>query len=146
MNKLVKLGMALGVATILHSTTAFAQKSSPKHNKENHQEMRAQRFTEASKRLNLTDDQQAKIKELLSTNKSEMKALREKNKAASKDEKRAAMMAQLKKLDTQISEVLTGDQQKEYAKMKEERKEAMKAKRAEKMRENEEMEEYQGIF
>jgi hypothetical protein len=146
MNKLVKLGMVLGVATILHSTTAFAQQTPPKHNKENHQEMRAQKFAEASKRLNLTDDQQAKIKELLANNQKEMKALRGQQKDGKKENWRAAKMAQFKKLDGQILAVLNKDQQKTYAQMKEEKMKMMQTKRAEKMKEHEEMDEYQGIF
>ena len=143
MKRFVSVTMALLVATIL-STSAFAQH--PRHNSDDHKAKREQKFAEASKRLNLSADQQQKLKGIMAANKEEMKALREAKKNASKDEKRAAMIGQFKKLDGQITAMLDAKQLEIYKQMKEEKKKEMQEKRAAKMKEKQEMEEYQPIF
>src|SRR5687768_17146192 len=143
MKRFLKLTMALTVATIL-STSAFAQTTPSKTN--DHKAHREQKFKEATKRLNLSADQEQKLKGILATNKAEMKAIREANKDASKDEKRALMIGQFKKLDGQITAMLDAKQIETYKLMKEEKKKEMQQKREAKMKEKEEMEDYQGIF
>lgn len=104
------------------------------------------KFKAAVAKLNLTDEQQAKLKTVLQQNKTEMKALREANKNKTKDEKRQAMMDQLKKADAQISAILDPKQMEIYKQMKEEKKAEMKKKREEHMKMREEIEGEEGIF
>jgi protein CpxP len=146
MKTFAKLGMVLGVSTILFTTSAFAQKTAPKHKMEQNKEQRSERFAEAIKRLNLTDDQQTKIKVIMEKNRTEMKALRASKKDSPKDEKHAAMMTQMKKVDGQIATVLDNKQQDIYKQMKAEKKAKMQEKQAERMEKREEMEEYQNVF
>jgi hypothetical protein len=147
--------MVLGVATIV-STAAFAQES-PSDSKVSmqtsehkphgdHKGDREKKFAEASKRLNLSESQQADLKKILESNKAEMKAWKEANKDATKDQKRAAAMAQFKKADGQITAILDAKQQTTYNQMKAEKKKELQEKHAAKMKEHEEMEEYKGIF
>lgn len=143
MKRLVRLTMALLIATIF-GTVAFAQH--PQHNSDDHKAQREQKFAEASKRLNLSADQQKKLKEILEANKAEMKTLKEANKDASRDEKKKVMIAQLKKLDGQITAVLDAKQIETYKQMKAEKRKEMREKREAKMKEKEEMEDYQPIF
>jgi hypothetical protein len=129
------------------STAAFAQETPPKQKKDgHHQANREQKFAAASKRLNLTGQQQTQLKEILEANKTEMKALRETHKDASNEEKRALMIGQLKKADGKIVAILDAKQLETYKLMKVEKKKELQAKRDEKMKEREEIEEYQGIF
>jgi protein CpxP len=120
------------MAVLISGTQAFAQeKADKRQHTEMSKEKRAKRFEEASKKLNLTADQQTKIKALLEKNKEEMKALREANKDKPKEEKRKLMVAQLKKLDGQIVAVLDAKQQETYKQMRAEKKAEMKKKKAE---------------
>lgn len=105
-----------------------------------------QKFKAAVAKLNLTDEQQAKLKELLQQHKLEMKALREANKDKTKPEKRKVMLDQLKKADGQIMAILDSKQQELYKQMKEEKKAEMKKKREEHQKMQEEMEGEVGIF
>jgi hypothetical protein len=105
-----------------------------------------QKFKAAAAKLNLTDEQQAKLKEVLQQNKTEMKAMREANKDKAKPEKRKLMLDQLKKADGQIMAILDSKQQELYKQMKEEKKAEMKKKREEHQKMQEEMEGEVGIF
>ncbi|MES2558833.1 MAG: hypothetical protein V4590_03780 [Bacteroidota bacterium] len=115
-------------------------------NNDNRKAKHEQRFKAASERLNLTTDQQAKLKAVLKQNKTEMKTLREANKDKAKDEKRKVMIAQMKKADGQVSAILDSKQQEIYKQMKEEKKAEMKKKREEHMKMKEELEGEEGIF
>lgn len=140
--------MALA-ALLITGTQSFAQDKMAARgsNPEMSKEKREQRFADASKRLNLTADQQTKIKAVLSQNRTDMKALREANKDKAKDEKRKAMIDQMKKADGQVTAVLDAKQQQIYKQMKEEKKADMKTKRAERMKVQDEMEDVGvGIF
>lgn len=134
MKKFLRLTMVLMTATIM-STSAFAQTTPTKSNP--HKTENEQKFAAASKRLNLTADQETKMKEILATNKAEMKALKEANKDASKEEKRAAMIEQLKKMDGQITAILDAKQIETYNKMKAEKKKELKKKQKSKKKEKE---------
>lgn len=105
-----------------------------------------EKFKAAAAKLNLTDAQQTKLKAVLLQNRTEMKALRQANKDKPKDEKRQAMLEQLKKADGQISAILDSKQLDIYKHMKEEKKAEMKKKREEHMKMHEEMEGEVGIF
>lgn len=104
-------------------STAFAQEKARgnKHRADS-------AFTKISERLKLTADQQAKFKEIMKQNRTEMKALRESNKTAS-EERKKAVAAQLRKTDERINAILDESQKAEYEKLKAEKKEAMKKKR-----------------
>jgi hypothetical protein len=62
-------------------------------------------------------------------NQAEMKAVREANKSASKEEKRKAIVAQMQKNDERVKQVLNEQQKAEYEKIKAERKAEMKKHR-----------------
>jgi len=143
---MMSLKTVLLAVLLITGTQSFAQKAKATAAGEHHKgmgmskEKREQRFAEASKKLNLTADQQTKIKAILEKNKEEMKALREANKTKTKEERRKVMVEQVKKTDAQIIGVLDAKQQAIYQQMKSDRKEEMKKKKAE----HEEMQEELG--
>jgi Spy/CpxP family protein refolding chaperone len=105
---------------MLIGTASFAQK--PKA-KQQHQHMnKDSAFAKVSKRLNLTAEQQAKLKDIIKQNHAEMKALREAIKDSSKEEKRKALVAQRQKNDERVKQILNEQQKDEYNKIKAERK------------------------
>jgi Spy/CpxP family protein refolding chaperone len=76
-------------------------------------EQRLQRMTQA---LNLTEDQQAKIKPILENESTQMQSLRSDTSLSQED--RMAKMKQIRESTTsQINPILTPDQQKQYAEM-----------------------------
>jgi periplasmic protein CpxP/Spy len=137
------LNIATLLAFVISTQFSFAQQAPKKdHNKHD----RKQQFEEVSKKLNLTADQQTHIKAIMKQNHEAMKTLREANKSKAKEEQRKAMLEQMKKADGQINDVLDAQQKEAYKQLKAERKAAMQQKRKDKMKEREEMEEYQGIL
>lgn len=149
MNNVLKVTFGLGLAVLLGTTTLFAQETAPV-NKETkmaeRKEMHEKKFTEASKRLNLTAEQQTKIKAILQQNKTEMKTLQEANKDKTPAEKRTLMITQLKKADAQITPLLDAKQLETYKQMKAEKRSEMQKKREERMKDKAEMDEYMGVF
>ncbi|MBP9186469.1 MAG: hypothetical protein KBG11_05195 [Bacteroidia bacterium] len=120
--KLVAIALVM-----LFSTATFAQgqkKHGQKMNKDS-------AFAKISTRLQLTTDQQTKLKEIRKQNQTEIKAVREANKTASKEDKRKAIVAQFQKNDSRIKQVLNETQKVEYDKIKAEKKAEMKKRRAE---------------
>ena len=83
-------------------------------------------FAKVSKRLNLTAEQQTKLKVIMKQNHDEMKALKESIKNATKEEKRKAVVAQMQKNDERVKQVLNEKQKTEYDKMKAEHKAGMR--------------------
>jgi Spy/CpxP family protein refolding chaperone len=76
-------------------------------------EQRLQRMTQA---LNLTEDQQTKIKPILENESTQMQSLRSDSSLSQED--RMAKMKQIRENTTsQINPILTADQQKQYAEM-----------------------------
>ena len=76
-------------------------------------DQRLQRMTQA---LNLTEDQQAKIKPILENETTQMQSLR--SDTALSQEDRLAKMKQIREnTSSQINPILTPDQQKQYAEM-----------------------------
>lgn len=120
---------------VMVSTHAFAQKNGGAKKHHGNHKMYGMKgdsaFAKISARLNLTPDQQTKLKEIAKQNRTEMKAVKEANKTASKEDKRAAMMAQRDKNEARINAILNDTQRAEFAKMKAERKAEMKKKHAE---------------
>jgi Spy/CpxP family protein refolding chaperone len=91
-------------------------------------------------RLNLTAEQQTKLKSLREQNRTEMKALRDANKDKTKEAKRKAMQEQMRKMDAQVMAILDSKQQELYKQMKAEKKGEIKKNRQEKMKMREEIE------
>lgn len=82
------------------------------------------RLNELKERLKLTDEQTQQVKIILDTNIVEMQNFMQEN--HSREERREKIVEHTKKVDSQIEQILTEDQKKEYAKMKEERREKMR--------------------
>ena len=76
-------------------------------------EQRLQRMTQA---LNLTEDQQAKIKPILENESTQMQSLRS-DTSLSQDDRMAKMRQIRENTTSQINPILTPDQQKQYAEM-----------------------------
>jgi periplasmic protein CpxP/Spy len=123
---------------VVSGTQTFAQKKADKRHEIN-KEKREQHFAEASKRLNLTADQQTKIRAIVEQNKEESKALFKANKDKSKDEKRKVMVEQRRKFDSKIIAVLDEKQKAIYGQMKEEKKAKMQEKKAERQKAEDEL-------
>ncbi len=94
-----------------------------------HKGQRDSAWVKISERLQLSNDQKTKLKEISKQNKEEMKALRESLKTASKEEKKKALLAQLQKNDARVNAILDEKQQAEYKKLKEEKRAAMKKRK-----------------
>lgn len=82
------------------------------------------RLDELKVRLKLTDEQTQQVKTILDTNIVDMQKFMQEN--HSREEKREKIVEHTKKVDSQIEQILTEEQKKEYAKMKEERREKMR--------------------
>ena len=108
---------------------------------ENRKEMAEHRFKELSERLKLTTKQQTKFRAIAKENRMEMKQLRESKKDAPKEERKAAAMAQFKKVNDQINAILTPKQLELFTQYKAEKKSEREKKMKEKHQENEMMEE-----
>ena len=74
-----------------------------------------------SKELNLTDGQKAKVKPILEEQMTQMKAVRE-DTTLSQDQKREKMKQIHETTHSQINEILTPEQQKKFAELKEQHK------------------------
>ena len=120
--------MLLALFAIMMSSNLYAQK----HKQERKQEMKAnaQAFKE---KLNLTPEQQTKIKEIRKRYRDEVKAKLAANPNASKEEKRKMMRQAMESADIEITALLTSEQQAIYKAEKErrikERKEKMKERK-----------------
>lgn len=123
MKSLIKMGcLAL---LFMFGSNVFAQ------GHKGHKAHRDSAWVKISERLQLTNDQKTKLKEISKQNKEEMKTLRESLKTASKEEKKKAVMAQLQKNDARVNAILDEKQQAEYKKIKEEKRAAMKKRKQE---------------
>ncbi|MCU0421949.1 MAG: hypothetical protein MUC81_03980 [Bacteroidia bacterium] len=128
--KALILSFAIGMVTLINMPTTQAQDTQERPKKHGAKHQKADSlFQQFSKRLNLTPEQQTKLKEIMKQNRSEMKAIREANKSASKEERRKAVIAQAKKNDERILAILNDSQKQEYAKIKTEFKNKKKANR-----------------
>jgi periplasmic protein CpxP/Spy len=86
-----------------------------------HQGQHESRLEWMTKQLNLTDDQQAKIKPVLADEMKQMKSVRD-DTTLTQDQKRDKMKEIHQNTDSQINDVLTPDQQKKYADLKAQQK------------------------
>jgi protein CpxP len=116
----------LTVAMLLAAGLTFAQPSqqseappSDKHAGMHHEESADQHLQMLSEKLNLTDDQKAKLKPILHDKMEQMKAVRE-DSSLSEEQKRAKMKSIHESLHDQINAVLTPEQQTKFKQMKQE--------------------------
>jgi len=86
---------------------------------------RAQMLTE---QLNLTKDQQSKVKDILSAQQKQMQSLMQ-GQSGSREDKRAKFEQMRSETDSQIRAVLTGDQQQKFDTMLKDREQHMRAGR-----------------
>ena len=118
------------VLVILSGNQLFAQRQGKQHKHMN----KDSAFAKISTRLNLSAEQQTKLKEIIRKNREELKAVKEANKNATKEERRKAIVAQMKKGDEQIKAILNDTQKAEYEKLKQERKDLIKKKHEQRKR------------
>ena len=85
-----------------------------------------------SEKLNLTDDQKAKLKPVLQDQMQQMKAVRE-DSSLSQEQKHAKMKSIHESLDDQINAVLTPEQQAKFKQMRQEQMEKHKGMKEGKM-------------
>ena len=86
-----------------------------------HQGQRTGQLEWLSKQLNLTDDQKAKLKPILEDQSKQMKATRE-DTTLTQDQKREKMKQVHESTHSQINDILTPEQQKKFAELKEQQK------------------------
>ncbi len=129
----------LAIALFLCFQTVSAQQRK-KQERGSEKSQQEQKFQMAVGRLNLTAEQQTKLKSLREQNRTEMKALRDANKDKTKEAKRKAMQEQMRKMDAQVMAILDSKQQELYKQMKAEKKGEIKKNRQEKMKMREEIE------
>lgn len=132
------LKLMAALLMLVCATSVFAQggmRGGMRDGKGDHREgkgmNRDSAFAKISQRLQLTPNQQTKLKEIMKQNRQEMKAIKEANKNADKATRRQAVMAQMKKMDDQVNAILNDSQRAEYEKIKAERREEMKKRKME---------------
>jgi periplasmic protein CpxP/Spy len=108
---------------LLAAGLTFAQPSqqsqaptSDKHAGMHHEESADQHLQMLSEKLNLTDDQKAKVKPILQDQMQQMKAVRE-DSSLSEEQKRAKMKSVHESMHDQINAVLTPEQQEKFKQM-----------------------------
>lgn len=84
----------------------------------------AQRTKELTKELKLTSDQQGKVQDLLTTERTQMEALRQ-DESTPREDRRAKMMDIRKNTDTQVRALLDTNQQKKWDDMQAKREQMM---------------------
>ena len=114
----------LTVVMLLAAGLTFAQPSqqsqappSDKHAGMQHEESADQHLQMLSEKLNLTDDQKAKLKPILQDQMQQMKVVRE-DSSLSEEQKRAKMKSVHESLHDQINAVLTPEQQTKFKQMR----------------------------
>ncbi|AMS26445.1 hypothetical protein AEM51_04825 [Bacteroidetes bacterium UKL13-3] len=137
--KTLTKSLMLAIALFLCFQTVSAQQRK-KQERGSEKSQQEQKFQMAVGRLNLTAEQQTKLKSLREQNRTEMKALRDANKDKTKEAKRKAMQEQMRKMDAQVMAILDSKQQELYKQMKAEKKGEIKKNRQEKMKMREEIE------
>lgn len=111
--------LLFGFSSTARAQDTATQQSSTQAESQNgaHHMQHQSRLEYMSKELNLTDDQKAKIKPVLEDEMSKMKSVRD-DTSLSQDQKRDKMKDIRENTDSQITGVLTPDQQKKYEDMK----------------------------
>ncbi len=119
--------LLIGLFVIFLSLNASAQNNKAEKRKEI--KAKGQEFKD---KLNLTDDQMVKMKEIRKKTREEVKAKLTANPNASKEEKRKMMREAMVSADQEITAILTPEQQVIYKEEKEKRKQ----ERIKKMKQN----------
>jgi len=116
----------LTILVLLAAGLTFAQPSQEsqaptpdKHAGMHHEESADQHLQMLSEKLNLTDDQKAKVKPVLQDQMQQMKAVRE-DSSLSEEQKRTKMKSIHESMHEQINSVLTPEQQVKFKQMKQE--------------------------
>jgi periplasmic protein CpxP/Spy len=114
------------IVMLLAAGLTFAQPSQQsqaptpdKHAGMQHEESADQHLQMLSEKVNLSDDQKAKLKPILQDQMQQMKAVRE-DSSLSEEQKRAKMKSIHESLHDQINAVLTPEQQAKFKQMKQE--------------------------
>jgi len=127
---LVLLAVGLTFAqTSQESQAPTSDKHAGMHHNGESADQHLQMLTE---KLNLTDDQQAKLKPIFEDQMQQMKAVRE-DSSLSQEQKRAKMKSIHESLHDQISAVLTPEQQAKFKQMRQEQMEKHKGMKEGKM-------------
>jgi len=92
-------------------------------------EKRDSLFRAMSKRLELTSEQEVKMKEILRQNQKDLKVIKEQVKNQPKAEKKKALMAQLNTNEQKINAILNPKQQAEFKLIRNEFKEELKTRK-----------------
>lgn len=108
----------LGFSIPARAQSGGSQESNPPAQSAAHQDRRGNRLDWLSKELNLTDEQKAKVKPILEDQQKQMQALRA-DTSLSQEQKHEKMMQLHETANSQINGVLTPDQQKKFAQLKE---------------------------
>jgi len=106
-----------------HAQDTGAQQPNPQSQTKmgKHQDQHPSRLEWLSKELSLTDDQKAKVKPILDDEEKQFKAMRE-DTSLSQDQRHDKMKQIHDTANAQINDLLTPDQQKKFAQLKERRK------------------------
>ena len=125
--------MLLAVGLTFAQPSQESQAPTPdKHAGMQHGESADQHLQMLSEKLNLTDDQKAKLKPILQGQVQQMKAARE-DSSLSEEQKRAKMKSIHESLHDQINAVLTPEQQAKFEQMRKEQMEKHKGMKEGKM-------------
>lgn len=125
----------LGYFTVSHAQTSGSQQptaqaqSQPTGHKEMRHEQARDHLQWLSEQLNLTDDQKAKLKPILEDQAKQLKAVHD-DTSLSQEQKRTKFREIHEATHSQVKAVLTAEQQKKFAELKEEAKEQHYGKKA----------------
>lgn len=108
----------LGFSVPARAQYGGSQQSAPQAQSGTHQGQRGNRLEWLSEELNLTDAQKAKVKPILEDQEKQMRALRA-DTSLSQEQKHEKMMQLHETTHSQINGILTPDQQKKFAQLKE---------------------------
>jgi Spy/CpxP family protein refolding chaperone len=111
--------MLLVASLTLAQPSQDSQAPTPEKHAGMHAESADQHLQMLSEKLNLTDDQKAKVKPILQDQMQQMKAVRE-DSSLSQEQRRAKMKSIHESLHEQINSVLTPDQQAKFKQMRQE--------------------------
>jgi periplasmic protein CpxP/Spy len=114
--------LASSVTTGAQDTTTQESKAQAQTEAGLHQGQRANHLEWLSKELNLTDEQKAKVKPILDDQTKQMHATQE-DSSLTQEQKREKMKQIHQTTHSQINDILTPEQQKKFAALKEQQKE-----------------------
>jgi periplasmic protein CpxP/Spy len=122
--------LILGYSLPAKAQYGGSQQSTPAAQSEMHHGPHANRLEWLSKELNLTEEQKAKVKPILEDQEKQMHAIHEDN-SLSQEQRHEKMMQLHETTHSQINAILTPDQQKKFAELKEQHMAHQKSTKAE---------------